>query len=193
MFFDVQETRYVTEREIRDAHPDKLFGTPFTPPVRYKVVFPTPQPLFNPVTQYLSLGNPEMDEHGNLNQTWVIHSHTQEQITKNIEDARMQFKAMVIDCTQQRLDVFAATAGYDNVNSMSKYQNITDEEIATLDPSLATMVTKFRAEARYLNLATAATWAKLYSIMFAVEAGNRAMPVSYEEVEAELPNLEWPT
>lgn len=101
-------------------------------------------------------------------------------------------KDSIIKSTQESLDNFAATRGYDNVNSISKYQNITDDEILALPAEEQPNVTKFRAECRYLALATARTWAKLYLIMDEVIAGTRPMPSGYSDISEELPVLEWP-
>jgi len=103
-----------------------------------------------------------------------------------------EIQAMVVNATQKRLDDFALTRNYDNVNSISKYQNISDEEIASLPVEEQPLVTKFRSECRYLALATAQTWAKLYTMLAEVQAGTRPIPSKFEEIESQLPVLEWP-
>lgn len=79
---------------------------------------------------------------------------------------------------QQRLDVFAQTRNYDGILSAATYATST--------------VPKFASEGQYAVVARDATWAALYAMMGAVQDGQRAMPTSYAEVEAELPALEWP-
>ena len=52
---------------------------------------------------------------------------------------------------------------------------------------------KFQAEGQYGVEARDATWAKLYEIMAEVKAGTRPMTAGYNEIEPELPALEWST
>lgn len=180
----------LSEAEIRSNNPSTLFGFPFRSP-EYPPLFSTPLPVVDSTTEVVVRGpNKKID--GNWYKTWVVKSIPVEQ--QQIEKARVaeEFKQMVVSNVQQRLDEFAQTANYDSVNSASKYQNISDEEIASLPVDLQGHVTKFRAETRYLGLATAATWAKLYSMFDEVTAGQRALPTCYEDIESELPTLQWP-
>lgn len=100
----------------------------------------------------------------------------------------------VVSKIQERLDDFAKTRGYDNVNSISKYQNISDAEIAALPSALQASVTKFRAECRSLAVQTAATWAACYTGLAAVQSGQQPMPATVDAAIAQLqlPPLAWP-
>ena len=83
-----------------------------------------------------------------------------------------------VDATQQRLDDFARTRGYDGILSACTY---------------ATSPTpRFAAEGQYCVEARDATWAKLYEMLDEVLAGTRPMPSGYADVEPELPALAWP-
>jgi hypothetical protein len=84
----------------------------------------------------------------------------------------------IVAATQQRLDAFAQTRGYDGILSACTYAD---------DP-----VQKFAAEGRYCVAARGATWAKLYEILGEVESGSRPAPSSYADIENELPALVWP-
>jgi hypothetical protein len=77
---------------------------------------------------------------------------------------------------QARLDAFARTRGYDGILSACTYAVSTNP--------------KFAAEGQYCVQVRDATWAKCYEILNAVQAGERPVP-TWEEVEAELPALEW--
>ena len=181
----------LSEAEIRSNNPSTLFGFPFRSP-EYPPLFSTPLPVVDSTTEVVVRGpNKKID--GNWYKTWVVKSIPVEQ--QQIEKARVaeEFKQMVVSNVQQRLDEFAQTANYDSVNSASKYQNISDEEIASLDSATAAMVSKFRCEARYLSIMTAVTWAKLYAILAEVQSGTRLAPASFAEIEAELPALMWPS
>ena len=89
-----------------------------------------------------------------------------------------QIQAEIVDATQQRLDDFARTRGYDGILSACTY---------------ATSPTpRFAAEGQYCVEARDATWAKLYEMLDEVLAGTRPMPSGYADVEPELPALAWP-
>jgi hypothetical protein len=84
----------------------------------------------------------------------------------------------IVSFTQIRLDSFAKTRNYDTILSACTY---------------ATSPTnKFKLEGSYCVDARDATWAKLYEILAEVQSGTRPMPLNYEEIESELPVLEWP-
>lgn len=104
----------------------------------------------------------------------------------------LDLQETIVNATQMRLDMFARTRGYDSVNSISKYQNITDDELASLEGAEQIFVTKFRAECRYLALITARTWARLYEVLAEVQGGTRPLPGSFSDIETLLPELEWP-
>lgn len=89
-----------------------------------------------------------------------------------------QIKTEIVDKTQQRLDDFARTSNYDGILSACTYAT--------------SSVPKFAAEGQYAVLRRDDTWATLYTILAEVEAGTRAMPTGYADVEPELPVLAWP-
>jgi hypothetical protein len=79
---------------------------------------------------------------------------------------------------QKRLDDFARTRNYDGILSACSYAT--------------SSVPKFQGEgAACVNLRDA-TWAAAYAILAEVQAGDRAMPQSLEDIEADLPALAWP-
>ena len=82
---------------------------------------------------------------------------------------------------QQRLDAFARTKTYENMLSACTYATST--------------VPAFRIEGQYCVEMRDATWITaqtfLNNALAAVMAGERDIP-SWEEVEAELPALQWP-
>lgn len=124
--------------------------------------------------------------------TVTIEDKTPEEIQAENQVALSKLKQGIISSTQSRLDSFVRTRGYDDANSTSKYKDISDEEIQSLPLQQQQLVTKFRAECRYVGIATASTWAKLYLILGEVESGIRPIPSSYADIEPELPPLEWP-
>jgi hypothetical protein len=90
------------------------------------------------------------------------------------EESEAEFTRQI----QQRLDAFAQTRGYDNILSACTYAS--------------SLIPGFAAEGRYCAGARDATWAAAWAILNAVEAGNRPMPGSIADIEADLPALQWP-
>jgi hypothetical protein len=92
---------------------------------------------------------------------------------KTPEEIEAEFVAKV----QSRLDNFARTRGYDGILSACTYTTSTNP--------------KFSEEGQYCVQERDSTWAKCYEILIAVQSGTRKAP-TWEELEAELPALEWP-
>lgn len=89
-----------------------------------------------------------------------------------------QLQTLVIQHTQNRLDEFARTRNYYNILSACTYATST--------------FPKFAAEGEYATRARDATWGKLYEILDEVLDGRRMPPERFEDIESELPVLEWP-
>ena len=53
-------------------------------------------------------------------------------------------------------------------------------------------VPKFQVEGQYCVDMRDQTWSKLYEMLAEVIGGTRSMPTKYEDIESELPTLEWP-
>ena len=87
-------------------------------------------------------------------------------------------QAMVVQATQERLDDFARTRNYDGILSACTYAT--------------SMVPKFATEGQYAVQVRDATWAALYALLAEVQAGTRAAPESFDDVQPLLPVLEWP-
>ena len=104
---------------------------------------------------------------------------TQEQIDAwfNRPSALEEQQKAFTDAIEAHLNAFVRTRGYDDVNSMAKYNGC--------------KVARFAREFEYVRDAVAETWDMGYAILNAVMDGERPMP-TIEEVLAELPTLEWP-
>lgn len=107
-------------------------------------------------------------------QQWSVRNKTSEEL----DSYKQALIAEVTARTQQRLDSFAQTRGYDGILSACTYVSSTAQ--------------KFQVEGQYCVESRDATWAKLYEIMAEVEAGTRPMPNSYADIEGDLPALVWP-
>lgn len=89
-----------------------------------------------------------------------------------------ELQAEITQYTQQRLDDFARTRGYDGILSACTYATSPTD--------------KFQMEGQYCVISRDSTWAKLYQILGEVQAGTRPIPSGYADIEPELPPLVWP-
>lgn len=135
---------------------------------------------------------PPVESFGHDYQSWLDAGNTPEPAPVEPPPTPELIKDAIVAQTQVRLDQFAQTRGYDGVNSAAKYKDITDAEIAAMPVNEQPLVMQFRAECRYLAIATARTWARLYIVLGEVQAGNRPVPAGFQDIEPELPVLEWP-
>ncbi len=94
------------------------------------------------------------------------------------EEKTEKFKNYIIERAQDRLDFFAMTRGYDGILSCASYATSTDE--------------KFRIEGEYCVRMRDETWSKLYQLLNDILEGERPIPKTFEEIEPELPELNWP-
>ena len=81
--------------------------------------------------------------------------------------------------TQKRLDAFAQTKGYENINSATTY--------------ISSSVTKYKNEGTYASTVRDSTWNALYQIIDDVNDGKRQKVNNFSEIVSELPTLTWPT
>lgn len=167
--------------------PNVSFAKPFIPPAEYEYVNPTDKPVCDAITESVVEVSPEKID-GKWVQKWQVVQATEEEMSQR----KASFVSSVVDQTQRRLDEFVKTRGYDDTNSISKYKDLTDEEVNAMPEEERPLALKFRAESRYVAVAITRTWAKLYLILGEVTSGTRTMPTSYADVEPELPVLEWP-
>lgn len=93
---------------------------------------------------------------------------TREELDKQIEYA-----------TSRRLHDFATTRQYDSAVSCVSYINSTNEGYAK--------------EAEYMISARDLTWNKVYSILNEIKSGVRPDTTTFDDIESELPVLNWPT
>ena len=105
---------------------------------------------------------------------WAVRDATAQERADRLSNLADQ----ISKATQNRLDEFAQTRGYDNILSACTYAS--------------SPTTTFATEGQYCVSQRDATWSKLYEIMGDVEAGVRGIPGGYDEIEPELPDLIWP-
>lgn len=91
------ETKQVsTESEIRSAHPNTSFATPFSPD-GYAVVFDVPQPVYDKYSETVQQGLPVLTSKGHWEQTWSIIQLEGDQLTdaqaQKLEDEKAKIKS----------------------------------------------------------------------------------------------------
>lgn len=139
-------------------------------------VFPvvqTQMPASNPVTQTVVEDTPIQID-GVWVQVWEVRAASSQEIS----DRQQAIKARITSDVQRRLDEFAMTRGYDSIVSACSYAT--------------SQHPKYGPEGRYCVTAREDTWDVLFQIESDVIAGLRPMPVSYGEIEPDLPVLDWP-
>ena len=97
---------------------------------------------------------------------------------EQVEAMQQQMIVAITTAIQARLDEFARQRNYDNILSACTYAT--------------SALTKFKAEGQACVNLRDATWAAAYDILGKVKAGQRPIPASLVDIEADLPVLEWP-
>jgi hypothetical protein len=95
-YINLQTHQVSTESEIRAAHPNTSFATPFNPD-GYAVVHDAGQPDYDKYTQTIQLGAPVEALPNHWEQTWSIIQLTGDQLTdaqaQKVEDEKAKIKA----------------------------------------------------------------------------------------------------
>jgi hypothetical protein len=134
----------------------------------------TAPPAHDPNSQRVEQATPELVA-GQWVQRWRIVALTPAEVAQRLQALQDEIVAQ----TQQRLDTFARTRGYDGILSACTYAT--------------SAVPKFAAEGQYCVDARDSTWATLYTLLAQVQAGTRPVPSGYADIEPLLPGLAWPT
>lgn len=179
MYINTTTNEYpISESQIRAAFPNTSFANPFVAPEGYALVFTTPQPDHDRLTQSVREATPQLSSKGTWEQAWEIVALDADTIAANQAAEAKRITEEIVFNTQKRLDTFAQTRNYDGILSACTYAS--------------SSVPKFQAEGQYCVGARDATWAKLYEMLAEVQAGTRPVPTGYDDIKSELPTLEWP-
>ena len=191
-YIHIPTKRYpLAPKHIRAENPNVSFPEVFVAPAEYAAVKATVQPAHNPVTQEVRELPPVQLADKTWEQRWevvakfkqytdeagVVHTVAEQEAAAKAA-AEQEIQAAINTATQHRLNTFAATRGYDSILSACTYAT--------------SSVAKFAAEGQCANELRTATWAKVHEIFAAAAAGTRSKPTKFEDIEAELPRLEWP-
>lgn len=122
---------------------------------------------------------PTLNSNGVYYQTWQVVDLTGEEL----EQAKVKFmqeqKILIKGKSDWRLDEFARTKDYYTILHACTYA-------MSSDPIRA-------AEAQHCINVRDLTWNKVYEILAEVDSGIRPFTTTFEQIESELPTLEWPT
>lgn len=116
----------LTERDIRAAHPNTSFPSPFKAPDDYAWVFPTPQPSYNPITHGVREIAPALSNKGEYEQQWEVYELDPAQVDKNIVAAKA---GLIEAATNKRWDVM--TGGISLQGGMQVGTTIDDQNRIT--------------------------------------------------------------
>jgi hypothetical protein len=95
-YINLETHQVSTESEIRAAHPNTSFPTPFTVE-GYSCVFDAPQPVYDKYTQTIAQGVPVETLKGHWEQTWIVLDLNAEQLVlaqaQKVEDEKAKIKS----------------------------------------------------------------------------------------------------
>ena len=83
MYINTQSLAQLSEQEIRALNPNTSYPVPFVAPDGYAYVFPTAQPVYNPVTQVVQQTVPELTVLDTWEQRWEVVEIYQNQQDKD--------------------------------------------------------------------------------------------------------------
>lgn len=109
-YINTETNKYpVSKTEILDEFPTTTFpDDPFVPPEKYKAVFPSPVPTYDPITQAVTEGTPTLTNKGHYEQTWAVSDLTAEQSELNRVAAYKASIPSVVSMRQARLALLQA-------------------------------------------------------------------------------------
>lgn len=178
MYLNTTSLQRTSESEIRSAFPNTSFPQPFQPPEGYAVLFATPQPTFDPITQAVREAAPVLTDKGHWEQAWDVVELDPTIAEANRAKAKADLIASFDRALTNHLDQTAQSRKYDNRITCALR---------------AGYAGPFQAEGQAF-----ASWmdtcnALAYQILAEVLAGTRPIPESTEAFIALLPEMVWPT
>jgi len=93
IFINTQTMAYpVSQQQIQEAFPNTSFPTPFVAPAPYEPVFDSPQPSYDPATQYVQQTTP-VQTNNQWYQAWQVLALSAEQQAQYIANLQAQTSA----------------------------------------------------------------------------------------------------
>ena len=177
MYINTQTMQRVTESEIRAQFPNTSFATPFSPPEGYAWVFPSPQPVYNPIMQSVREVLPVLTTKGHWEQTWEVYELDAETIAVNQVKAKQDLLVRYDQALANHLDSIAKTKRYDNRVTCALRAGYTGP---------------FQAEGQAFAAWMDTCNALAYQWWSEIDAGTKPMFASTEEFIGALPVISWP-
>lgn len=116
----------VSEYDIRAAHPNTSFPSPFKAPDDYAWVFPTPHPSYEPITHGVREIAPALSSKGEYEQQWEVYELDPAQVAENLGAAKA---GLIEAATAKRWDVM--TGGISLPGGMQVGTSIDDQNRIT--------------------------------------------------------------
>lgn len=114
-----------------------------------------------------------------INGVWTQQWDSRDFTTGEVQQQLEELQASIIASTQAHLDKTARDHGYDGILSACSYTT--------------SIITRYKTEGDYCVTLRDATWSTLETILAEVQAGTRAIPSSFADIEDDLPAVVWPT
>lgn len=83
MFINTTTLAEFSEQEIKALYPNTSFSKVFVPPEGYSVLFTTPKPDYNNITQSVVPSTPVLTDKGHWEQRWQVVELSAEQVQQN--------------------------------------------------------------------------------------------------------------
>jgi hypothetical protein len=167
----------VFENTIKQRVRGVSWSKNFTPPADYAEVFSSPKPIVDTLIYKINEGVPELKEDGKWYQTWSTRMLTQIERLEVKNFALESLRSRLITTASSKLDQFARSRGYDNINSACSWSS--------------SAIEKFKSEGERCSKLRDDTWNKILEIINDLYLGNRPSTASIEDLLQELPNLSW--
>ena len=172
-YYYLQQERHSTTL-FRTGEPKEglqLVPPELVPQVKIAVDAIIPFRIIDGSIEVAQVARPDWESYWDWDLSQWIDPRTQEQIASALQ-------AEIVKATQNCLDTFAQTRNYDGILSACTYAT--------------SSVPAFAAEGQYCVASRDGTWAALYVILGEVQAGTRAVPTGFADIEGDLPVLGWP-
>lgn len=163
------------QREFPHTSFPSVLGDTFLQNIGIVNVVTKGKPNFNKTTHKIVELTPT---YNNVKDQWEQSFDAVPITEQEFNDAITQIITNISLEVQKRLDDFAATRYYDGILSLCTYSN--------------SAITKFKNEGKYGITIRDQTWDKVYKIFGDAQSGLRAIPMTYSEIESELPIPTWP-
>lgn len=193
MYINTETNEYpLSESEIRSLHKNISFSTPFLPPDQYSLVFPSPKPTYNDITEYVIEIAPEFTNKNFWEQRWqivqkfadytddngVFHS-AQEQIDAALLDHKIKSDAELAARFDLQLSFY--------FDAKAKEKNYDNRITAALRAGYpGPYQSEGIAFAQWMDNCNSYT----YQVLNEIKNGARPV-ITFEELIPELPNLTW--